>query len=266
MILLLATLAAADPCETPFGTADFAEVVQAADTALGDDDLIAFGEVFKGLRERTHCLDVAVSPDQWARFLISQTIVEYALAREWRPSIITALNIAPNVPHDYGPDDIIGFIRSPPDKTHWVPVATDATFYLDGVRVDAVSPDALAGPHIAQSFADGRWDSLYLEDEPYPSNWLAPPEVDAVVVRKASPVLPIVGVSLAVIGAGVGVGTYAASRSVEYPSQGAETALVASNVGGWSLAGVGGVLAGTSLVLRLSSSPRVPGLSIGGRL
>ncbi|MCO4746808.1 MAG: hypothetical protein KC912_18575 [Proteobacteria bacterium] len=258
-------MASASPCETPLGATDVAEVVEAADAALRDDDLIAFGEVFKGLRERTKCLDVAVSPDPWARFLVYQAIVELALGREWRPSMLTALHISPNVPHDFGPADIRGFVTSVPDKTHWVPVATDATFYLDGIRVDAVPPAELAGPHIAQSFADGRWDSRYLEDEPYPSNWLAPPEIDA-PSKKASPVVPIVGTSLAVIGAGLGIGTYAASRSVEYPSEGTETALKATNVGGWSLAGVGGVLAGTSLVLRLNARPRTPGLSLGGRL
>lgn len=256
MLILLSTVAFA-ACEVALTGAGVTTLVEAADDALEQDDLLAHGEALKAFRERVVCLEEPLSPRDWADFLVRLAVVENALGREWRAPLITALTVHPEVSRNFGPDDIQTFPQPRPDRTHYVPLADDAEFYLDGQRVRSVPPSDLPGPHVAQSFADGRWDTRYLLDEPYPSNWLAPEPLQAVVVDKEPSKKPrvalILGGSLASLGTGLAVGTAAYATGQTEVTHQAEAQLTAANVAGWSAAGVGAGL----VVLSITGSKKV---------
>lgn len=266
MLALLLSLAHASPCADGWTAENLRSLADRADTALDSDDMVAHAQTFAELRESAECLREPVSAEQWARMLVSLALVEHALARDWRSPLTAALIAFPGVNHQVGPDDIRQFPLPFPDETHYIPVASDGIFFLDGRQVTAVPPGELAGPHLVQSYAEGTWETRYLEDAPYPSNWLAPTSAEtAATVNKRTPVLLIGGAGAAAVGVATAAGSYFSARGRESVTEGGEAALKAVNYSGWALAGAGAGLVTVHFVTGATVSAGPGGLAVGGR-
>lgn len=239
-------------------SADLRSLADRADAALDTDDMVEHAQAFTELRTRAECFEEPVSSKEWARLLVSLSLVEHALGRSWRAPLSAALLADPTVNHTVGPADIRGFIAPQPDETHYIPVANDGVFFLDGRQITSAPPGDLDGPHIVQSYAEGRWETRYVEDEPYPSNWLAPLQTEQTLTRRSAAPLAL-GVGLAAIGSAAGTASWIASRGTEYPSAGTETALKATNIAGWTAAAVGAGLATVHLATGRASVNFGPG-------
>lgn len=253
------SLAQAFPCDVETTAADFASLASRAEEAIAAEDIVGHARVFSEIRDRASCLQEQAPAREWARLLVTFAVVQHALDRAWREPLTAAMVADPEVDTQAGPPDIRGYPRISPDESHWPAVAGDAAFYLDGRPVERVPPGAMLGPHLAQSFADDRWETLYLVDEPYPWNWLAPttaphpestwqpePEPEKVAVSTRfervgyrSPVPLATGAGLVALGTGTGVATWAATLGRDRASIAQERTLKIANVVGWSAAGIG---------------------------
>ena len=265
ILALLATLAQAAPCEGAWTVDDLRALADRADTALDADDMVAHARTFTELRQSAECIREPLSAEEWARMLVGLALVRHALDYDWRSPLRSALIAFPAVNHQMGPDDIRNFPLPVVDETYYVPVAGDGIFFLDGRQVSAVPPGDLPGLHIVQSYAEGSWETRYLEDAPYPGNWLAPTSAETTAtVNKRPPVLLIGGASIAAVGVATGAGSYFAARSRESVTEGGEATLKAANIGGWALAGVGAGLVTVHLITGTKVSAGPGGLAIGG--
>lgn len=243
VLLFLLASAVAAPCEQSFDVEALRRLASEADAAIDQDDMVAHGRVMAEIRASAECLSEPVDAKTWARLLVTQALVESALGRDWRAPLTSALLADPGVAHDVGPKEIREYPLPIEDPTYLVPVARDGIFFLDGRQVEAVQPGELAGPHLVQAYAAGRWETRYLEDAPFPSNWVAPVAESAEVKRRRSPALPVTGLALGVAGAATAVTSWAMAVNAEAPSAAKVGTLKALNVGGWALAGVGSGLA-----------------------
>ncbi|TNE87550.1 MAG: hypothetical protein EP330_17790 [Deltaproteobacteria bacterium] len=267
-ILFWLTVAAlAAPCDDPFTTAEFREVVGQADQALSDDDLVGFHGHFATIREQAACIEEAVDAKLWARFLFMHAVVQYQSKLEWRGPLSTALFADPTVERAVGITDLVEFPIPAVDTTHHVPVASDAIFLMDGVQVDKAPPGDLLGPHLVQSYAQGRWETYYIEDSPFPSHWLQPETPVETTEEPSRSKAPLaIGIGLAGAGAAAGVATWAMTRDRPQASPGEEAALKGVNVAGWALAGVGAGLVTLQVAKGVSVGMGPTGLVVrGGR-
>lgn len=254
------TTALAGPCDTAMTVDELRGLADRANAALDMDDMVTHARAFTDLRERAECIREPVSAEEWARMLVSLALVEHALGRNWRAPLTAALLAFPGVDHQVGPDDIRNFPLPTPDPTHYIPVADDGIFFLDGRQVTSVPPGDLEGPHLVQSYAEGTWETRYLSDAPYPGNWLAPVSSTETTTRvgKRSPVPLVAGLGLAVAGTGAGLGSWAVAqgKGADTPA-GTISTLKATNIAGWTLAGVGAGLVSWHLIggTRVSAGP-----------
>ena len=60
----------AAPCADPLTVEEFREIVDRADEALDNDDVIAHGETWRTIKQNIDCLGEPVPKDDWARYLI----------------------------------------------------------------------------------------------------------------------------------------------------------------------------------------------------
>jgi hypothetical protein len=266
LLALLFSVTHAAPCEEAWTVEDLRDLADRADRALDTDDMVTHAKTFRELRESAECIREPVSAEEWARMLVSLALVEHALERDWRSPLTAALTAFPGVDHQTGPDDIRQFPLPVADETHYVPVAGDGIFFLDGRQVTAVPPGDLTGPHLVQSYAEGTWETRYLEDAPYPSNWLAPSSAEGTAtVSKRPPMLLIGGAGAATVGVATAAGSYFSARGRDSVTEEGEAALKAVNYSGWALAGAGAGLVTVHFVTGATVSAGPGGLAVGGR-
>ncbi|TNE84200.1 MAG: hypothetical protein EP330_30230 [Deltaproteobacteria bacterium] len=269
MLALALALAHAAPCDTPWTSESLRALADEADASLDRDDMVAHARTFTEIRAQAECLHEPVNAEHWSRMLVSLALVEHALDRDWRAPLTAALTAYPAVSHQIGPDDIRQFPLPVADETHYIPVATDGIFFLDGRQISAAPPGDLAGPHLVQSYAEGTWETRYIEDEPYPSNWLSPAATTTTSTTTMEPkprtARLVGGLTLGATGAAVGVATYLAAQGSDEVTPGTEATLKAANYGGWTIAGLGAALVTWHFVggTKASAGPR--GLALEGR-
>lgn len=246
----------------PLDEATVRDRVSNAKAAVDRDDLVGFAETRRALFTDLACLDIPLPVDAWARFLLDEAVVAYALAEPWQPPLATALALDPDLPRGDLPEALRDWVPAPPTAAPGDPLASGA-FLVDGQPVE--SAPALTGVHVVQRLADGRWSTRVLRDEPFPADWrveVAPVPVATAPVRRSrgSPALIGVGLGVAAVGAAIGAGTWAARGGVVDP--GAGDRLVLANVAGWSAAGLGVALGVVGLAapgpVRTDAEARVP--------
>ena len=106
MLLALTAPALAAPTCEPFSEEDFRELVARSKAAIGADDVVGHGALYRQLQAQLPCLEVQLPKEPWAEFLVGMAVVEYALGRAWEPPLRTALEVYPLVVRDYGPPEI----------------------------------------------------------------------------------------------------------------------------------------------------------------
>lgn len=254
-VLLLFSNARAEEC-APLDPGGVRARVDEARVAVDRDDLVSFAEVRRALFRDLPCLEEPLPTDAWARFLLDEAVVAYALGEAWEDPLATALALEPTLPRGDLPPALRDWSVEPP------PIDGGALgpgeFLLDGEPLAAVP--TLAGLHVVQRRQDDGWTTRVLRNAPFPTEWQAsrrpvpmpapvPAPLPEPVARRSHGSVPLVvtGVVVAVAGAAVGVGSWAIRDTVEAPASG--TGLVAANVAGWSAAAVGGVLGGVGLVV-----------------
>lgn len=179
-------------CE-PVDASVIAAHVDAAYTALYDDDAEGFGVQVQAVQAATPCLVEPVPAASWARLLYGMALVRYAEDRPWRPLVDAALRADPELARRFGPPDVKTYEPGPPDLT--LPEAASSGWWVDGVPVQGGV--SLAGPHIVQRQVDGGWRSAWLDDaEALPEAWVPAPAAAPEPAPDPEPA-PEVGVSRA---------------------------------------------------------------------
>lgn len=286
MLWLLSSLAFALSCGDPFTAEEFTELVDRAEAALDNDDVMGHGQTWIRMKESLPCMEEPLPTEQWARYLIGYAIIRHATGEEWRAPVITALTIHPEVPRDYGHDDIRLFPQPPEEPLRGLPLAPDESFLLDGRPIE-LAPPRLEGPHVLQLEGEPFKTRLVIDDD-FPPDWLAPPETfapaprpepeevaedtepdqpkrdkpvrekkekperapRAAADRKRSPVLPIAGGTLAALGTTAALASYfgATGDDAEFDSPREWNRATLVNAVGWTAAGVGAGLVTVHLV------------------
>jgi hypothetical protein len=261
LVVLVSALAlAAPPGCSPLDEAGLRALVAEAKAAVDRDDLVSYAERRKRLYQDLPCLEIPLPADVWARFLLDEAVVAYALGQRWEAPLGTALSLDPALPRGDLPPELRAWIPPAPAASA-APLASGA-FRIDGRSVSAapvpVGTD-LVGTHVVQRELDGELTTRVLQDEPFPADWRAEPLPEPVPATSSSPPAPVAprgrgrpplvatGAVMALVGSAVGVGTWAVRGSVHDAD--AADRLVLANAGGWTVAALGAVLGGVGLAV-----------------
>jgi hypothetical protein len=249
--LTLAAWGAEAPAEPgPDALAEVAAVV-AAVVRAPDPDVVALDAALARLFDVAADLEAPVDAGAWAALLLDLTLVRHALDRDWRAPRLAAAWARPDLPLVVGPS--LATLRDwrppPPEPVLALPYGREV--WLDGRRRTEL-PE-LAGLHLVQGTRCGVWRSTLAEGDAAASlraAWLA----DCPTPSWSAPArgLLVSGLVLVGVGMAAALGTYAAARPADdalVPSVGGEpltpaarSGLVAGNVAGWTVAGVGAAL------------------------
>lgn len=255
--LLLFSNARAEDC-APLDPTDLRARVDEARVAVDRDDLVSFAEVRRALFRDLPCLSAPLSSEVWARFLLDEAVVAHALGEAWEDPLATALSLDPGLPRGDLPPALRDWSAGPPSAGGAALGAGE--FLLDGQPLDAVP--TLSGVHVVQRREDDVWTTRVLRNAPFPAEWQAetrpvpipmpvpiPSPLPEPVGHRRHASLPLItiGSAVGVLGAAVGVGTWAIRDTVRAPDAG--KGLVAANVAGWSVAAAGGVVSGLGFVV-----------------
>ncbi|TNE84002.1 MAG: hypothetical protein EP330_31040 [Deltaproteobacteria bacterium] len=209
MLIALAS-GAERPCgEAELTAADFSAWVEAADSALNHDDVLAHGQVWRQIQDGVPCMVVPVPREEWASFLQGLAVVDHAAGDDWQPALTTALLIDGELDRSWLQPELQAFaplLPSTPEEA----LPTDAVYYVDGKRVKTLP--ALPGIHIVQREYVGVWEGMVIDDGVFPTAWRADvPLAPEPVTTKRKPRL-----GLALAGAGGAVAFGAASLATGF--------------------------------------------------
>src|SRR5262245_31709559 len=127
----------------PLDDAGVRALVAEAKDAVDRDDLIAFAETRRRLFQELPCAADPLPVDAWARFLLDEAVVAYALGEPWESALGTALSLAPELPRGDLPEALRDWHPGP------VPAASgplaSGEYWVDGRGIAAV-PE-LSGLH-----------------------------------------------------------------------------------------------------------------------
>ncbi|MEZ4320381.1 MAG: hypothetical protein R3F61_23070 [Myxococcota bacterium] len=152
-MVLLASLAWSNECASPLTAAELEALVQAASTAVGNDDVAGFRARYRELGKRVPCLEGPIPTKPWAEMLVLDAIVRFADGQEAGVPLGTARSIDPGVEV---PPFLADVAPIAPDGGE--PIAAGVELYVDGVRAERLGP--LQGDHVLQRSRGGRWESV----------------------------------------------------------------------------------------------------------
>ncbi len=155
-------------CE-PIGAGEFSLMINEANEAIDDDDLVKHGQIYRKMQASVPCLEEQLPSKLWSEFLVGQALVEFALGREWKVPLEVALRIHPTVRRSFGPPDIRKYVATAVSNEDHPALPTDATYYMDGLRIER-EPE-MVGLHIVQQLKNGVWNTRFLQRQPFPEDW-----------------------------------------------------------------------------------------------
>ena len=207
-------------CE-PLGAGEIGLMLEEANEAIDDDDLVRHGQIYRKLQSSLPCLEEQLPSKLWAEFLVGLSLVEFAMGREWEVPLEVALGVYPTVQRSFGPPDIRNFIPTATSDEDNPALPTDATYYLDGIRIER-EPN-IVGLHIVQQLKNGVWNTRLLQRQPFPEDWKV--QFEEVVETPEDEGAAVVG-SVSLLG-GLGLaGQVTGARSVAIPEFSGTGALV----------------------------------------
>ena len=174
VVLLMGSFARAADC-APLPEAGLRDLVAEAKAAVDRDDLVSFAEARRNLFHDLPCLEGPLPVDAWARFLLDEAVVGYALGEGWEAPLGTALTLT-DLPRAELPQELRDWVAVPRPAVGAGSLAEGA-FLLNGRLLDSV-PD-LTGVHVVQRQEGGLWTTRVLRDTPFPDDWRAPAVVPA---------------------------------------------------------------------------------------
>ena len=208
-LILASGLASAADC-APLSDADLRARIGAAKAAVDRDDLVSFAETREDLLAALPCLATPLPVNAWARFLLDDAVVSYALGEGWEATLGTALSLDPTLPRT----DLPQALRTwdPPPSSPAAGALASGSYLVDGRSVTAIP--ALEGLHVVQR-REG--EALATEGPagravPERLGRRAAPTTPPPGRSRGSPALIATGLAAAVVGTGVGAGRLGRAR------------------------------------------------------
>jgi hypothetical protein len=155
-------------CE-PLGAGEIGVMLEQANEAIDDDDLVRHGQIYRQMQASLPCLEEQLPSKLWAEFLVGLSLVEFAMGREWKIPLEVALRVYPTVQRSFGPPEIRNFVPTAQNTDDNPLLPTDSMYYFDGVRIER-EPN-IVGLHIVQQLKNGVWNTRLLQRQPFPEDW-----------------------------------------------------------------------------------------------
>jgi len=166
--ILGAAPAAHAACES-IGAGEISVMLEEANEAIDDDDLVKHGQIYRKMQSSLPCLEEQLPSKLWSEFLVGLSLVEFAMGREWEIPLEVALKIYPTVRRSFGPPDIRNFVPTATSDDGNPKLPDDANYYMDGIRIE--HEPKIVGLHIVQQLKNGVWNTRMLQRQPFPEEW-----------------------------------------------------------------------------------------------